>query len=127
MIVQINTDRNIDGHDELVEQIEAEVDGRLSRYSDRLTRVELHLGDENAGRSGGLDKRCTVEARPSGRQPVAVTHHAATLEEAYRGAVGKLRSLLDSRYGRTDGVKGTASIRDGQPPAAEPGPPTLQR
>ena len=116
MIVQVSTDSNVDGRDELTSWVEAEVTSGLSRYGDQLTRVEVHLGEESAGRSGSADKRCTVEARPSGRRPVAVTHHAATLEEAYRGAVGKLRNVLESTFGRLSAVKGSGSIRDGQPP-----------
>lgn len=121
MIVQVNTDKNVEGHRELAGRVEAEVTTKLARYSDQLTRVEVHLGDENAGRSGATDKRCTVEARPAGRQPVAVTHHAATPEEACRGAVGKLRNVLESTFGRLSAVKGSDSIRDGRTadPAAE--------
>jgi hypothetical protein len=129
MIVQVSTDRNVDGRDALAGRVEDEVTSALARYSDQLTRVEVHLGDENAGRSGSADKRCTVEARPSGRRPVAVTHHAATLEEAYRGAIGKLRNVLESAFGRLSAVKGSDSIRDGQPadpvaPPAGDAPPT---
>ena len=116
MIVQVSADRNVDGRDELARRVEAEVTSRLWRYSSQLTRVEVRLGDESAGRSGSADKRCTVEARPSGRRPVAVSHHAATVEEAYQGAVGKLRNVLESSFGRLGAVKGSDSIRDGQPP-----------
>jgi hypothetical protein len=41
-----------------------------------------------------------MEARLEGRQPVAVTDHAATLEEAVHGAAHKLARLLDSTLGR---------------------------
>mgnify|MGYP006172692853 CR=1 FL=1 len=58
------------------------VDDALARVSSRLTRVEVHLADENAGKGGADDKRCMIEARPAGQSPVAVTNHAATLEEA---------------------------------------------
>lgn len=77
-----------------------------------ITRVQIHLGDENAGKSGAADKRCVMEARPAGRQPVAVTHKAATLEEACDGAAEKLGNLLESKFGRLDDRKGAASIRD---------------
>jgi hypothetical protein len=96
----VNTDDNIEGSEELIGRVETEVAATLSRFSDRVTRVEVHLGDENAGKSGASDKRCMMEARPSGQQPVAVTHHAATLEEAYDGAAEKLGNLLESKFGR---------------------------
>jgi hypothetical protein len=109
--IQVNTDDNIEGRDELAGQIEAEVSATLSRFSDQITRVEVHLSDENAGKSGSADKRCLIEARPAGRQPIAVSHEGATLEEAYRGAAKKLRSSLESTLGRASDQKGGASIR----------------
>ncbi len=92
-------------------QIEAGVNATLSRLSDQITRVEIHLSDENAGKSGSADKRCLMEARPAGRQPIAVSHEGSTLEEAYSGAAKKLRSLLENTFGRARDHKGGASIR----------------
>lgn len=112
MHVQVNTDDNVEGREELARQVETEVTAALSRFADRLTRVEVHLGDESAPRSGPADKRCAMEARPAGQQPVAVTHNAASLEEALAGAAGKLANLLDTRFGRLNSHKGAASIRD---------------
>jgi len=111
MQIQVNTDDNVKGSDELTRHVEAEIGAALSRFSDQLTRVEAHLSDENAGKSGGADKRCMLEARPAGKQPVAVTHHAATLGEACSGAAQKLKNLLESQFGRLDDRKGGASIR----------------
>ncbi|MBZ0216942.1 MAG: HPF/RaiA family ribosome-associated protein [Fimbriimonadaceae bacterium] len=111
MQIQVNTDANIKGRDDLVRQIEAEINAALSQLSDQITRVEVHLSDENAGKSGGADKRCLMEARPAGRQPIAVSHVGATLEEAYSGATKKLRSSLESIFGRSSDHKGGASIR----------------
>src|SRR5829696_8201924 len=79
MQIQVHTDRNVDVSAGIIERIEAELESALSRFSDQITRVEVHLGDESAGRSGGADKRCMLEARPAGQQPVAVTHHAASV------------------------------------------------
>jgi hypothetical protein len=111
MQIQVNTDDNVEGRDELAGQIEAEVNATLSRFSDQITRVEIHLSDENAGKSGIADKRCLMEARPAGRQPIAVSHEGATLEEAYSGAAKKLMSSLESTLGRASDHKGVASIR----------------
>ncbi|MGZ4666712.1 MAG: hypothetical protein ACXV5Q_17165, partial [Frankiaceae bacterium] len=91
MKIQVNTDSNIDGNAELTQHVEAEFETVLSRFGDRLTRVEVHLRDDVAGRSDGTDIRCLVEARPARQQPVAVTHHGATPEEAYSGAAQKLK------------------------------------
>ncbi len=114
MQIQVNTDANIDGREELARRVEIQVGTALARFGQRLTRVEVHLGDESAGRSGGADMRCVLEARPAGLDPVAVTHHAATVDEACSGATQKLRNLLDSRFGRRDGHKGAETIRTGE-------------
>ena len=114
MQIQVHTDTNVEGGDRLLGHVETEINAALSRFSSRLTRVEVHLGDENADKSGEVDKRCMLEARPAGQQPVAVTHYAATVEEAIGGAAQKLNNLLESKFGRLDDHKGGASIRDGE-------------
>lgn len=112
MQVQINGDDNVEGREALGRHVEEAVRATLGHLSSRITRVEVHLGDEDAAKSGGMDKRCLMEARPAGHQPVAVSHHAATLPEAYGGAAKKLRALLDTTFGRLNHAKGAASIRD---------------
>lgn len=114
MQIQVNTDDNIEGREALARRVEAEIEAALGRFDDRLTRVEVHLGDENAGKAGSDDKRCLIEARPAGLRPMAVSHRAATLEQACAGAAGKLRNLLESTFGRLDDRKGAASIRDNE-------------
>jgi ribosome-associated translation inhibitor RaiA len=111
MQIQVHTDRNVDVSDGMVQRIEAELGSALSRFGDQITRVDVHLGDESAGRSGDTDKRCMLEARPAGQHPVAVTHHATSVGEACSGAVHKLEALLESKYGRADNRKGGESIR----------------
>jgi ribosomal subunit interface protein len=100
MKIQLNTDINIEGTEALAAQVRKTVEQALARFVEHVTRVEVHLSDENAGKSGQQDQRCMLEARLEGRQPVAVTEHAATLEQAVHGAVQKLAHLLDSRLGR---------------------------
>lgn len=100
MDIQLNTDKNIEGKEALASQVEAAVKRALRRFDDQITRVEVHLSDENAGKSGRDDKRCLMEARLEGRQPVAVTHQAGSVSEAVDGAANKLKSLLDSALGR---------------------------
>lgn len=100
MKIQLNTGVHIDGTEALAEQVSATVRQALDRFSAHITRVEVHLSDENAGKRGPHDQRCMLEARLEGRQPVAVTDHAATVEQAVQGAARKLAHLLDSTLGR---------------------------
>jgi hypothetical protein len=57
MQIQINTDSNIDGNDRLVHQVEAVVRDALDRFSAQITRVEVHLSDENSGTKFGTDDK----------------------------------------------------------------------
>lgn len=100
MHIQINTDSNIAGREELAVQVKGVVESVLTRFSDRITRVEVHLSDQNSDKSGQDDKRCVMEARLEGRQPTAVTHQAASLGEAVAGASEKLKRTLESTLGR---------------------------
>jgi hypothetical protein len=100
MQIQINTDRHIEGRERLAAWATGVVEQALSRVSDRITRVEVHLSDENADRSGRQDKQCMMEARLEGRQPVAVTHQAASMDQAVNGAAEKLIGAIDSIIGR---------------------------
>jgi ribosome-associated translation inhibitor RaiA len=102
MQIQINTDHNIDGNERLAAHIRSVVEDTLSRWGDRITRVEVHLADENRGGTGVPDKRCTIEARLQHRQPSAVTQHSASLDEAIQGAAHKLKKALESTLGRLD-------------------------
>jgi ribosome-associated translation inhibitor RaiA len=115
MHVQVNTDNAIEGRDKLTREIQATVEQALGRFGDRLTRVEVHLKDANSHKGGPDDKHCTVEARPDGMQPVAVTEAAATPEQAAAGAVKKLRTTLDRTFGKLDDRRGDT------PMGGEPG------
>ena len=100
MQFQLNTDANIEGDDRLAEVTEHTVASALGHLTDRLSRIEVHLADVNAAKGGTVDIRCTIEARPEGMQPQTVTHHDATVEAALRGGARKIRSLLDSEFGK---------------------------
>ena len=103
MLIQINTDRNVEGDEELSSRVEETLRSSLDRFSDRLTRVEVHLGDENSDKKqGGDDKRCLLEARPSGLKPIAVSHNAPTIELAVDGAVDRFLRALDTELGKLD-------------------------
>ena len=113
MQIQVNTDHNIHGGERLAAHVKAELASTLSRFDQWLTRVEVHLGVDAAGRTE--DKRCVIEARPAGAQPVAVTHHAGTVDDAYSGAAQKMEKVLDTKYSRAHDHKGADSIRHMQP------------
>jgi ribosome-associated translation inhibitor RaiA len=100
MQIQINTDHNIKGHEALVTQVHGVVESALSHLDDHITRVEVHLTDEISHKTTQKDKRCMVETRLEGRQPIAVTDEADTVVQALDGAAGKLARLTESTLGR---------------------------
>jgi ribosome-associated translation inhibitor RaiA len=100
MKTQINTDDKIQGSAELEQQTEVVVESALGHLAEHLTRIEVHLSDENSTKAGSRDKRCMMEARLEGHQPIAVTHEAETIDDAINGAAEKLRSSLDHLLGR---------------------------
>lgn len=111
MQVQINTDKNIELHEPLKLHIETVVKDTLGHFTTQISRVEVHLSDENAHKSKDSDKRCLMEARLQGRQPVAVTEHAATEHQAIQGAADKLKRAIDHTVGRlNDSGKGQVPV-----------------
>jgi hypothetical protein len=111
MQIQVNTSNGIENKETLERWATAELTETLSHFKGELTRVEVHLSDENGVKAGASDKRCAMEARLTHHQPVAVTHHAPTQDEAFRGASGKLKRLLDSTLGRLKDHRDHGSIR----------------
>ena len=100
MIIQYNTDNSITGNEKANEYFSTTITDALSRFSNQITRVEVHLTDENSNKEGQNDKRCMLEARLEGMQPIAVTCSADTVEQAVKGAIDKLKSSLDTVIGR---------------------------
>ena len=100
MKIQVNTDHNIHGHEATIDQIKATVEATLGHLAEHITRIEVHVSDDNAQKGGDSDKRCMMEARLEKHQPIAVTEEAATVDEAVEGAAHKLKRLLDHTLGR---------------------------
>ncbi|AHY43540.1 ribosomal subunit interface protein [Stutzerimonas decontaminans] len=100
MQIQVHSDNHIEGSARLADWVSASVAGKLDRFDDELTRVVVHLNDENGDKAGAHDKRCQIEARPKGLQPISVTHKAESLELAVDGAVDKLNNALAHQFGK---------------------------
>lgn len=101
MQIQVNTDHHIEGRESLTAWTTAEVTSGLSHHAGMITRVEVHLSEENGQKAGPGDKRCVMEARLQGRQPMAVTHHGDTLYQAVTGAADKLDRMIANALGRS--------------------------
>ena len=90
MQIQVNTDHNVKGGDLLIQYVKGLVNDSLSSFMDEVTRVEVHISDENSHKGGDDDLRCTMEARLWGMQPIAITYHDENVDLAIAGATDRI-------------------------------------
>jgi hypothetical protein len=102
--IQINDPQKI-VTDELAQAFERSVNDLLAPFAARITRIEIHIKDLNA-QKGGVDKRCLIEARPRGLDPVVAEHEDRSLRDAFRGALDKLQRVLERRFDRLSSREG---------------------
>ncbi|WP_231582701.1 HPF/RaiA family ribosome-associated protein [Pedobacter sp. BMA] len=100
MTIQLNTDKNLTIHQEYEDKIQTQITDTLSRFADLITRLEVHLSDENGSKDGLDDKRCLIEAKITGKEPIAVTNLGNNYDLAIAGALTKLKSKLETISGK---------------------------
>lgn len=100
MKIQINIDKAIHADDRSQEYFTTVIAERLKRFQSHMTRIEAHLTDENGEKEGVNNILCKLEARMEGKQPIAVSCHANTIELAVSGALDKLKASLETIIGR---------------------------
>ncbi|MDA3873704.1 MAG: HPF/RaiA family ribosome-associated protein [Kiritimatiellae bacterium] len=110
MKIQINTGHNIEGGETLSAHISEVVEHAMIHHREHITRVEVHLSDEN-GPDGDLNViRCGMEERLEHHQPLTVSCEADSVHSAVDVAAEKLDHLVshtleklhDERKHRTD-------------------------
>ena len=95
MQVIINSDNQVDLQDDFRQHWQTEITSSLQRFSDWITRIEVHLTDENSNSKGGIDDiRCLIEARPADRQPVSIEVRGESAESALADGVQTLGRRL---------------------------------
>ncbi len=122
MQIQVNATSSLHGSNREALDLWAteQLTTHLERFRADVTRVEVHLSDENGHvKAGGGDKKSLLEARLASHQAVTVSHHAPTLDEAFRGSVDKLRHALESTLDRQKNHRDRDSIRREPELAAE--------
>ena len=98
----VSTDNTIHGDERVGEVVRNAVTNDLGHMSDWLSRIEVHLKDQNADKKGPEHIRCTMEARPRGLAPLAASADAADIPAALKGAAVKLRGRLQSLHAKRD-------------------------
>ncbi len=100
MQIQVNSDKTVTVDVSLTRFVKSEAERILETVAAKVTRVEVHLSDENGRKSGPADKRCVVEARPAGARPLSTSATAKRLDTAIGQALRKMHRALRSAFGR---------------------------
>ena len=100
MTIQINTDKTISGEKRSIDFFTSQIAEALQRFESHITRIEVHLKDENGKKDGFNDVSCLIEARLEGRQPIAITNQANTIDLAVSGAIDKIKTAMETILGR---------------------------
>jgi ribosome-associated translation inhibitor RaiA len=94
---------------ELGRLVERRLSFALSRFGGRLRAVSVSLTDLNGPR-GGIDKRCSIQARLSPRGTVRVEHTDSELPAAVDRAATRLaRAVARALERRRDGTRPAGS------------------
>ncbi|MGK0329824.1 HPF/RaiA family ribosome-associated protein [Polaribacter sp.] len=100
MKIQFNTDKTITGNEKDQLYFNSLIADGLENLESHISRIEVHLSDENGKKEGLNSKRCLLETRLEGRQPIAVSCQEDTVELAVSGAIQKLTASLETIIGR---------------------------
>jgi hypothetical protein len=100
MIIQINTDNNLSIDERSNDFFSAQISEELQHFSSHITRIELHLKDESAGKDGLNYISCVLEARLENRQPIAVTSQEDSIDLAVSSAIEKAKTAINSIMGK---------------------------
>ena len=111
MMIQINSAKHVNVNSHLANYIETHINHSLGRFGQQLTRVAVHLSDEDGEKAGATDKRCLMEARPAGHPPMSVSCGAVSMQAAVTVAAGKMKRLLESSFGRMADRRSGDSVR----------------
>ena len=98
MNVQINS-LNMQHSSALRDHVVAQLERSLRSVRDRITRIVVRFHDDNGPR-GGTDKRCTVEVRLAGVEPLLAEQRHADVFRAAAGAVTRVRRAVRRRIER---------------------------
>jgi len=100
MKIQFNTDKNIHGSEALEARVSERINHTLGHFDEFITRIEVHLSDQNAHKSGADDIQCKIEVRLEGTQPITVTAKHDDKAKAVDLAAQKMKAALDTKLGK---------------------------
>ncbi|MHC5002683.1 MAG: HPF/RaiA family ribosome-associated protein [Planctomycetota bacterium] len=86
--------------DPVINCVYEHVGAALDVFDEQITRVEVHLHDDDGPKSSGTGKRCVIEVRLAGHQPLGVEHQSNDIYESIRAAAGKAERAVRRRIER---------------------------
>jgi hypothetical protein len=102
MLIEVRTDGNIPGGETFSDHVKDVVHSALDRFGGRVRRVDVHLSDAIAHKTGHDDKCCMIEVRCDGHEPIVVTHRETMMDQAIHGAVHSLKKAVESTFGKAN-------------------------
>jgi ribosomal subunit interface protein len=100
MQIQLNTDKNIEGTENMEAYFKERLEQGLQHFREYITRLEVHVSDQNADKEGADDIQCRIEARVRGQKPVLVESRADNQEAALNGAIDKIQGVMRKVKGK---------------------------
>ena len=97
MFIEFHSDNNVKTSEETVAPFRDQINNSFKTYSHQVSSVQVHFSDENGNKGGQDDKRCMMEVRLDGKDPIAVTARLSNITQALKFASDKMKASLDTR------------------------------
>lgn len=95
MQVLFNTNNTVNGHQRMEAYVSSRVNEVFKRFDEMITRVEVHLSDQNGDKPGKGDQQCRIEVRLRGMNPITVTSREDEMEQAINNGLKKALGAID--------------------------------
>ena len=102
MIIQFDTAHKLHADEAFKAPLIVILKDKLDEFDHQVSRLEVHLTDENGNKDGPNDKRCLLEAHLPGMLHVVVTDHSHSYEQAVDRASDKMVASLHSIHERSE-------------------------
>ena len=113
MQILVNADSHEYADEQLLARVKDAVALALHRYGFHINRAEVQLSQAPVCADGPPERRCRIEVRLRGCQPLSVEYAARTIEMAIDGALYRVGRVID---GAVEGSVGqTARGSSGRP------------
>lgn len=95
MDIIINSDNNVETSAEFKNYFREELEQKLKRFENYITRYEVFFSDESSNKDTQNDHKCVIEARVKGKNPERVSANADSTKKAFDEAIDRIKSVLD--------------------------------